>query len=207
MSEEFDVEDAIKIVLLGESGVGKTNLINVATGKPFDKNSNSSISSSFIRGTYKVGDKEYIYFLWDTAGQESYRALNRIFIKNSKVVIFVYSIDSYQSFKELDYWIDVAKEELSEEPIFAILGNKADLFEEQEVNDEEAKQYAKDHDMKIKITSALSDQTGVKKYLDELILDYIKKVDPDYKGELNNHEDKKIVISPLKMAKKKKKCC
>ena len=207
MSEELNSQDVIKIVLLGESGVGKTNLINVAMGNEFDMNSASSLSSSFTKGVYDTGNKKYTYFLWDTAGQESYRSLTKIFIKNSKIVIFVYSVENYQSFKELDYWINIAKEELGDEPIFGIMGNKSDLVDIQEVNDDDAQQYAKDHEMKIKFTSALADHKGVRNFLDELILDYIKKIDPENKGENINNNDNNIKLSPLKKVKKKKKFC
>ena len=99
----------IKIILLGESGVGKTNLINVALDKVFDLNTESSIHSSYLEGLIEYNKKKYAYALWDTAGQEIYRALNKIFIKGSKVVIFVYAIDNMQSFSQIEFWINQAK--------------------------------------------------------------------------------------------------
>ena len=211
MYENLNAEEVIKIVLLGESGVGKTNLINVSMGKEFQQNSDSSLSSSFVSSDYKVGNKVYTYVLWDTAGQESYRSLNKIFIKNTKVVIFVYSIENYKSFQELDYWVNIAKEELGDNSIYAIIGNKSDLYDEQEVKDEEAEKYAKEHNMKIKFTSALADAKGVKSYLNELISDYIKTIEPEYIGE--NVEKKKEKTSNVKLVpipkpkKEKKKWC
>ena len=211
MYENLNAEEVIKIVLLGESGVGKTNLINVSMGKEFQQNSDSSLSSSFVSSDYKVGNKVYTYVLWDTAGQESYRSLNKIFIKNTKVVIFVYSIENYKSFQELDYWITIAKEELGDNSIYAIIGNKSDLYDEQEVKDEEAEKYAEEHNMKIKFTSALADAKGVKSFLNELISDYIKTIDPEYIGE--NVEKKKEKTSNVKLVpipkpkKEKKKWC
>ena len=211
MYENLNAEEVIKIVLLGESGVGKTNLINVSMGKEFQQNSDSSLSSSFVSSDYKVGNKVYTYVLWDTAGQESYRSLNKIFIKNTKVVIFVYSIENYKSFQELDYWVNIAKEELGDNSIYAIIGNKSDLYDEQEVKDEEAEKYAEEHNMKIKFTSALADAKGVKSFLNELISDYIKKIDPEYTGE--NVEKKKEKTSNVKLVpipkpkKEKKKWC
>jgi len=211
MYENLNAEEVIKIVLLGESGVGKTNLINVSMGKEFQQNSDSSLSSSFVSSDYKVGNKVYTYVLWDTAGQESYRSLNKIFIKNTKVVIFVYSIENYKSFQELDYWVNIAKEELGDNSIYAIIGNKSDLYDEQEVKDEEAEKYAKEHNMKIKFTSALADAKGVKSFLNELISDYIKTIDPEYIGE--NVEKKKEKTSNVKLVpipkpkKEKKKWC
>jgi Ras-related protein Rab-6A len=211
MYENLNAEEVIKIVLLGESGVGKTNLINVSIGKEFQQNSDSSLSSSFVSSDYKVGNKVYTYVLWDTAGQESYRSLNKIFIKNTKVVIFVYSIENYKSFQELDYWVNIAKEELGDNSIYAIIGNKSDLYDEQEVKDEEAEKYAEEHNMKIKFTSALADAKGVKSFLNELISDYIKTIDPEYIGE--NVEKKKEKTSNVKLVpipkpkKEKKKWC
>ena len=211
MYENLNAEEVIKIVLLGESGVGKTNLINVSMGKEFQQNSDSSLSSSFVSSDYKVGNKVYTYVLWDTAGQESYRSLNKIFIKNTKVVIFVYSIENYKSFQELDYWVNIAKEELGDNSIYAIIGNKSDLYDEQEVKDEEAEKYAEEQNMKIKFTSALADAKGVKSFLNELISDYVKKIDPEYTGEIV--EKKKEKTSNLKLVpiakpkKEKKKWC
>jgi small GTP-binding protein len=208
MYENLNAEEVIKIVLLGESGVGKTNLINVSMGKEFQQNSDSSLSSSFVSSDYKVGNKVYTYVLWDTAGQESYRSLNKIFIKNTKVVIFVYSIENYKSFQELDYWVNIAKEELGDNSIYAIIGNKSDLYDEQEVKDEEAEKYAEEQNMKIKFTSALADAKGVKSFLNELISDYVKKIDPEYTGEIVEKKKEKtsnVKLVPIPKPKKEKK--
>ena len=208
MYENLNAEEVIKIVLLGESGVGKTNLINVSMGKEFQQNSDSSLSSSFVSSDYKVGNKVYTYVLWDTAGQESYRSLNKIFIKNTKIVIFVYSIENYKSFQELDYWVNIAKEELGDNSIYAIIGNKSDLYDEQEVKDEEAEKYAEEQNMKIKFTSALADAKGVKSFLNELISDYVKKIDPEYTGEIVEKKKEKtsnVKLVPIPKPKKEKK--
>ena len=207
MSEKSS-QDWIKIILLGESGVGKTNLINAITGKDFDANTRSSLTSSYSKGVISIDEKEYTYILWDTAGQENYRSLNKIFIKNSKIVIFVYSIDNYDSFKELDYWIETVQNELEGgEFLSAIAGNKFDLVDNQVVPDEEAENYAKKHNMKLKYTSALADQIGFKNFVDELIKDYIKTLAPqDNKNKIEKNNS--IVLKTDKSKNKKnKKCC
>ena len=207
MSEKSS-QDWIKIILLGESGVGKTNLINAITGKDFDLNTRSSLTSSYTKGVISIGDKEHTYILWDTAGQENYRSLNKIFIKNSKIVIFVYSIDNYDSFKELDYWIETVQNELEGgEFLSAIVGNKFDLLDKQVVSDEDAENYAKKHNMKFKYTSALADQIGFKNFVDELIRDYIKTLSPqDNKNK--NGKNNSIVLNPEKAKNKNnRKCC
>ena len=199
MSEK---QEWIKIILLGESGVGKTNLINTITGKGFDSNSRSSLTSSYSKKVIKIDNKDYTYILWDTAGQENYRSLNKIFIKNSKIVIFVFSIESKRSFEELEYWIETTQNELeSGEYIAGIAGNKIDLVDKQQVEEEEAKNYAQKHNMKFRPTSALADPNGFQSFVDELIHDYLK-----INGLVINKDNDKIVIKQDDI-KKKKKCC
>ena len=202
MIDESESGDSIKVILLGESGVGKTNLINISQGKPFNPNSVSSISSSYSQATMTYKDKEYEYVLWDTAGQESYRSLNQLFMKNAKVVIFVYSIDNKNSFEELSYWVEAAQNEVEGFCVKGIVGNKSDLFDKQKVKDEEAEEFAAKVGIKIKFTSALSDPNSFISFLKELIIDYINKDSGD------NNPDKKMTKNlTLNSKKSKKKKC
>jgi small GTP-binding protein len=178
MSKE-DTAKCIKIILLGESGVGKTNLIRVASGEEFEQNSMTSSSGSYKEGIYiSTNKKKYLYHLWDTAGQEVYRSLNKIFIKNAQIVIFVFAIDNETSFTELNYWIDLAKTELGDDFVKGMVANKIDLYEEQQVKEEDSREFAKQQNIKYRATSALTEPTGFKSFLEELIVEYIKKVDP-----------------------------
>ena len=162
----IDLTKGIKIILLGESGVGKTNLIRVSTGQEFEQNTMSSSSGSYKEGFYiSSTKKKYVYHLWDTAGQEAYRSLNKIFIKNAKVVMFVYAIDNEQSFKDLKYWIELAKTELGDDFVMGIVANKIDLFEEQQVKEEVAREFAKRQNIKYRATSALTEPLGFKSFL------------------------------------------
>ena len=209
----IDFSKGIKIILLGESGVGKTNLIRVATGEEFEENSMSSSSGSYKESYYiSSTNKKYVYHLWDTAGQEAYRSLNKIFVKNAKIVIFVYAIDNAPSFKELDYWIKLAKNELGDDAVMGIVGNKIDLFEEQQVKEEDAIEYAKKLNFKFKPTSALTEPMGFKCFLEELLIDYIKKIDPTCKDEKpeygkKNNENSFTLKKTSSINKKKGNCC
>jgi small GTP-binding protein len=204
--EEKPNDDFIKIILLGESGVGKTNLINVSQGKDFDANSASSFSSSYLYGQLNHLEKEYKYVLWDTVGQETYRSLNQLFMKNSKVIIFVYAMDNAKSYNELDYWIKTANESNNEDCIMAIVGNKCDLIDKQVVSDNEAETYAEEKGMKIKFTSAKKDPLGFKNFLEELIKDYINEYILHNIDANKKNKDNKIVLNN-NSNKKKKKCC
>ena len=195
----------IKIILIGESGVGKTNLINVAMDKGFEFNTASTYNTSYLEGNISYNNKDYFYALWDTAGQEIYRSLNKIFIKGAKIVICVYAIDNKDSFDQLEFWINYAKEIIGDDKyLMAILANKSDLFEEQQVPDEDGKEFAKKHNCKFCLTSASEDAKGVKNFLKEIIIDYINLIGPEADNVLNfklHETDKK-----QEKAKKKKIC-
>ena len=199
----MDGSKGIKTILVGEAGVGKTNLINVSLGKEFVQNLNSSLTSSYYENELQYNKKNYLYTLWDTAGQERFRSLNKIFIKGAKVVLIVFAIDNKNSFKEVNFWIKSIKDILGEgQYIMGLVGNKSDLYEEQVITDEEMENKAKENKMKFKLTSAFSDIEGFKDFLHELIIDYIKLIGPK--------EEKKLtftLVQEPEVKKKNSKCC
>ena len=201
-------ERGIKVVLLGESGVGKTNLIRVAMNKPFEKNENSTISSAYHEDSIIIDNKQYLYYLWDTAGQEVYRSLNKIFIKESKIVMIVFAINNKASYEQIDFWINYTKEILGDDKyILALVANKSDLYESQEISDKEFLKKAEDLKVKIKITSAAEDAIGFKDFLNELLKEYVAKYGAESIKKVDGFkiEDKKESNSGKD--KKKKKCC
>ena len=211
----------IKIILLGESGVGKTNLIQVALDQPFQKEKISTLISSYYESEIIIQNKKYIYTLWDTAGQEVYRSLNKSFIKDSKIVILVFAINNRKSFEEIDYWINSVKESLEENKyIMALVANKSDLFDEQEIPDEEIMKKGKELNIKTKITSAAEDSVGFKMFLEELLKDFVKSGIPFKKKRTFNLEWENVEKTEdeknnnkldnnrnVSNARNKKKCC
>ena len=102
MSKKKNIEDfEIKVILVGDSGVGKTNLINVCVGKDFNSYTKPSISSSLLQKNLIINNLNYIINLWDTMGQEAYKSLSKLFFRESQVVIFIYDITSKESFYNL----------------------------------------------------------------------------------------------------------
>ena len=197
----------IKAILLGESGVGKTNLINAAIGNEFDDNSPSTYYNSFVEKYFEINNKKYLLNIWDTIGQEQFRPLTRIFFKDSKIVIFVYDKSLRKSFEELNYWISEVKKLLGNDIIIAIVGNKADLDEsDEDVDENEARQFAISMNAKFKMTSAKMNGKGFISFLKELLIDYINKSN----GNINK-ENNGIVIDTESHRRTKKnkrdKCC
>jgi len=207
-------EEKIKIVLVGESGVGKTNLIRVVNGESFQEEIQSTISSSYYEKDIIINNKQYIYTLWDTAGQEAYRSLNKMFLKKSKIVIVVFALNDKKSFNEVDFWVNNAKEELKEgKYIMALVGNKSDLFDEQEVPDDDVKKKADELKIDFKLTSAAEDAVGFKQFLEDLIRKYIKNIgvgkglEKENTFNLNEKNDEENKEGNAVIATKKKKCC
>ena len=122
--------ESYKIVLIGESGVGKTSIISRYVNKTFDLQVLTSSSAQFISKIININDETSIKFdIWDTAGQEKFRALTKIFYKDAKVIILVYDITSKNSFTELkQYWYEQVKLYGRKDVIFAVCLIKGNIM-------------------------------------------------------------------------------
>ncbi len=200
-------EVGIKIILLGETGVGKTNLIRVFFGMEFKENFLSSSSSDCFEGELKYNDTSYKFFLWDTAGQEKYRAINKMFFRDAKIILIVYSIVDKHSFDEVDFWIKYVKENLKNEKyIIALIANKNDLYEQQIVMDEDGKEAAEKYEIDFLTTSAKSDAVSFKEFVNRLIINYIKMTEGGESKE-DKKDNLKINKGDKNDGQKNKKCC
>ena len=194
-----DEDDEIKVILIGETGTGKTCLINTCVGLAFNEDNLSTVASTYSTKKYKINDQEYTVNLWDTAGQEQYRSLNKIFIKHSKIVILVYSIVVKKSFIELEYWYNTIKEILGDEAIMGVVGNKKDLYLDEEVSEEEGKKFAQSKNMSFQLVSAKECPADFIDFLQTLLEQYLVK------NGLISNEDKKEKDKKDKKDKKAKK--
>ena len=138
---------AIKVILLGDTGVGKSSIIKRYYEDVFDQNMSTTFGSNFVEKIVTFKGKKIKLEIWDTAGQEEFRSVTKIFVKNSKIIILVYSVIDKRTFECLNYWYDFIQREIGPEVIMGLAGNKTDLiFEEgfkEEVTSEEGKEYAK----------------------------------------------------------------
>ena len=163
--------ETVKVVLLGEAGVGKTCIISQFISGVFDPDTISSLSAQFISKTIEFKDinKTIKFDIWDTAGQEKFRALAKIFYKDAKVICLVYDITSDKSFEALkEFWYEQqTKLNVDGDPIYAVVANKNDLYESQQVNEEEAKEFAKSINAIYQSTSAKSN-SGIATLFDNI---------------------------------------
>ena len=200
--EEEENSNEIKVILIGDAGVGKTNLINTSSGGRFNENEKSSLSVSYMKKEVIIEEEKYILCLWDTIGQEKLRNLSKLFFENSKIVIFVYDITKKDTFKGLESWNNDVNQLLGDEIVKAIVGNKQDLFLKEEIKEEEGLKYAKSMNYKFRLTSAKTDPEGFSSFLEELLIEYLKKKRKEPKKNIKiKKKDKK------KGNKDKKKFC
>ena len=167
-----------KVVLLGESGVGKTSIINQFTTSEFQEDQISTTGASFSSKTFSFEEtgKNLSFEIWDTAGQEKYRSLSKMFYKDAGVAILVYDITSKESFEQIkNYWVIQLREYGPKNIIIAVAGNKSDLDNEQ-VDEESVRNYAKENNFLYKRTSA-----KIHSSIDDLFHDVgMKFLDPEF---------------------------
>ena len=158
-----------------------------ATGK-FQNISKSTSNASFITKIKNVNNKKYEIKLWDTAGQEKYRSLTKIFIKDAKIALLVYAIDDKNSFNDLEMWLNIVKEINTDKIILGIAANKADLYKKAEVTDQQGKKYAREIGAEWRSTSSLLDDCGIDDLVDVLFNKYLEAKALKKTGSLNNQD-------------------
>ena len=193
-------DEEIKVILIGESGTGKTSLINATMGLKFKENIESTTTNSFSSKKINIENKEYVLNLWDTIGQEKFRSLTKIFIKDSKIVILVYDITRMDSFKELNFWYKMIHDILGDDPVLGICGNKQDLFVQEQVKEEEIQKFAEEKEIPFKYTTAKNPMM-FNTFLEDLLKKYIEKCG----GKIEGSNGKKLEDGENE--KKGKKCC
>ena len=203
--DNLEEDEEIKVILVGEMGTGKTSLINTAIGLNFQEKLASTTTNSIMNKTMKVNGKSYSVNLWDTIGQEKYRSLTKIFLKGSKIVIFVYDITNLQSFKELNYWFDCTKEIINDKVVMGIVGNKSDLFLKEEVKESDARQLAKQKGFDFALTSA-KNSTMFCEFLEKLLKKYLGQDDEENEDDNNKKKSEKLKKEKAG-GKPKKGCC
>ena len=218
--------DGYKIVILGESGVGKTSLMKQFLNGKYDENFIANISAQFCKKNVKLPGGQSIEFeIWDTAGQEKFRSLNRIYYLNTKVAILVYDVTDRISFNEVkDFWYNEIKENSNKDVIIAIAANKSDLYETREVSNEDGEEFAKSIGAIFASTSAKND-FGITSLFENIAM---KIITPDFdffaneqklkekyeskkkktkKGSQNNDDNSNNTVKLSNMPKKKRRCC
>ena len=174
-SQEVKEDYKLKIVVIGDSRVGKTNLIKRFIINTFNQNSKSTLGVEFISKLYKIKNHIFKIEIWDTAGQERYKSITAVYYNGAKGALIVYDITSRNSFNNLDKWMTEIKDKTSNDIKLMIIGNKIDLKQFREVTIEEAVTKAKELGIPLMETSAL-DSTNVKKAFNALLIEIYNQI-------------------------------
>jgi small GTP-binding protein len=159
----------VRVVLIGNSQVGKTSLIHRFVRSSFEKQQKSTIGAVFHTYEQIWEGRQVIMQIWDTAGQEKYRSLGPIYYRNSAAGIAVFDLTSKETLPGLTTWIAEFKK-YTENPLLFIVGNKLDLTDERQVTDEEAQEFAQAQGGTCFFTSAKNGD-GVKELFEKVFQD------------------------------------
>ena len=202
-----------KVVLIGDTSVGKTNILSKYLSNEFDPDSKATVGVEFGTKDFKIENNIVKVQIWDTAGQERYRSITNAYYKGAKGSLLVYDITNPKSFENLDKWLSDLKSNAEEKLSIILIGNKSDLEEERKITIEQGKEKAEFYKLAFMETSALNGN-NIEKAFNELITDVYKNhhelFEKQAKIELS---DKAVDLgnpeggNETEGSKKKKYCC
>jgi Ras-related protein Rab-11A len=199
-NDDFDY--LFKVVIIGDSNVGKTNILSRYNRNEFTVNSKSTIGVEFMNKYVDFDNNVIKLQLWDTAGQERYRAITSAYYRGAHGIIMVYDITLYKSYENIKkIWIPQIKDNLAFNIPIILVGNKNDLDYSRQINSEEAKKFAEENNI-LFIETSSKENIGIK----DIFIQLIEKM---YKNRNNNTINSNIVLKsnmPL-IAKPSSKCC
>jgi len=189
-----------KVLLLGDSTVGKTCFLKKYTDKTFQDVHMSTIGLDYRVKTMTLKSGKVVKLqIWDTAGQDRFRAITKNYYKGANGIILIYDVTSIQTYENVKNWISQIREEASPNVIIYIAGNKIDLEEERKIKTEEGQKLAEELGLPFFETSA---KTGVN--INESFEDLVEKIDEVYSKLEEKTGGNKVKVY---QAKTKKGCC
>lgn len=170
-----DPDFLLKIVLIGDSGVGKTNLLSRFTRDQFNPDSKSTIGVEFATKTLEIEGKTVKAQIWDTAGQERYRAITSAYYRGAIGALLLYDVTAALTFNSLSRWLQELRENADSNIVVMLVGNKCDLQELRAVSTEEGVEFSKSENLLFIETSA-RDSTNVQESFTTLITEVVRRL-------------------------------
>ena len=204
MADEEDYEMMAKVILIGDSSVGKTNIMSKYLKDQFMEFSKSTIGVEFSSKTFNVQGHKIKAQIWDTAGQEKYRSMTSTYYKGSKGAFVIYDITRKETFESVDKWINDLKLNGDPNIIVFIIGNKNDLEESREVTKDEGEEKGLSFQCGFLETSALSGD-NIDEAFDLMITEIFGRYKKDIKDEESFKKGDDLNLD--KGGNNKKGCC
>ena len=195
MDDNYDL--TLKILIVGDSGVGKTNFILRFLNNEFNQNYMSTAGIDLKSGSIEIKNKKIRIQIWDTAGQEKYKAITKNLFLKVMGALIVYDITNENSFYNLQSWVSMVKEECGKHMQIVIVGNKSDLDSKRAISKEEVLNYVKEQKVEYIETSSKTGENIIKAItlLSEQILENSESID-----------DVSFRLDSISL-QKRKKCC
>jgi small GTP-binding protein len=185
---EKDPQFAFKLVMVGNSGVGKTSLVQYEIQNTFKNESESTIIFNHLYKNYSIFDKIVRLQIWDLCGQEEYQSSIKSFYKSSLCNIIVFSLDDLESFNMVNSWIeDIKNNHNSDDYILVLIGNKTDLEKERVISKEKIEEFCKDN--QIENYYEASAKTG--ENVHEIFKDLVRKLFIKFAMQIVDNESEK----------------
>ena len=206
---------SFKIIVIGDSGVGKSCLTNRATTNLFEDTYNATVGFEFLSFNVKINEKVIKLQIWDTCGQELYRSLITNFYRNSSLAIIVYAINFKDSFENIEMWLRELRTHSNPDAKVFLIGNKVDLENERKITKEQGQNFAETNKLNLFIEASAKTGFNAKKIFIKaakmLYDEHLKYKDVEERattgGTEVQTEKKKLVIINQPDNKKKKGCC
>ena len=180
--DQINFDLSFKIIVIGDSGVGKSCLTNNAVKNIFDDAYNATVGFEFFTFNVKINNKVIKLQIWDTCGQELYRSLITNFYRNSSLAIMVYAINSKESFEDIEMWLRELRTHSNPDAKVFLIGNKIDLEAQRVIKKEQGEQFCKDNKLNLFMES--SAKTGLN--AQNIFIQAAKTLFDDY----NKYKDK-----------------
>jgi Ras-related protein Rab-1A len=205
MGEE-DYDYIFKVLLLGNSDVGKSSLLLRFVDSVWNDSFVPTIGVDFKVKTVEIGEKKVKMQIWDTAGQERFRNVVSTYFRGSNGILLIYDITNKDSFKNLESWLIEIEKSASENVLKILIGNKSDLEDEREISKEEGQAFANRNGMQFIETSAKLDTNVSEAFhtLGKLMIEFNSAPKPFTQKK---SENKTLSASAGKDLKTKKGCC
>ena len=211
--EESSYELLYKVIIIGDTAVGKSNILSRYVKDEFSSNSKSTVGVELGIKFLKIKNTKTKIQIWDTAGQERYRAITSSYFKGSNGCFIVYDITNEASFNNIENWYEQIQKETSKDIPILLVGNKCDLEDERKVPIEKGKEKAQNLNCAFFETSALK-KINIDKIFEELVNNIYEKTggnknDDDINVELVK-DDKAVNLNEVKYGENERKkggCC
>ena len=209
MADDENYEMMFKVVLVGDSFVGKTNIMSKYIKNEFHEDSKATVGVEFGSKQFTVEGHSIKAQIWDTAGQERYKAITSAYYKGAKGAFIVYDITRKQSFESVDKWVNDVSAVADKKITIILIGNKSDLEDQRQVTKEQGEEKANKLELAFLETSAFSGE-NLDKAFDMMINEVYKKCHEELlaEGDVDIIEGgKDINLENKKDNNEVKKCC